>query len=104
DSVRLKFHQPHALSATARLDLISRHRTQPSADAILLLAESCVLGPRKSNHVVCRDWNNDVILFRKDDKLYCRTMETLEVDGKVLDGRGELTLQSRVSGEEFSFS
>ncbi len=102
--VRLRFGQPHALSATARLDFVSRHRTPHPADAILLLAESCVLGPRKSNHVLCRDWSRDVILYRKDDTLFCRTLEPIEIDGQICDGRGPLTLNSHVAGEDFSLS
>ncbi|NIP87328.1 MAG: hypothetical protein GTO03_17945, partial [Planctomycetales bacterium] len=30
--VQLNFRQPHPLSATARLDLVSHHRTQPAVD------------------------------------------------------------------------
>ena len=37
-SVRIRFSRTHPLSATARLDLISPHRTAPSADASLLPA------------------------------------------------------------------
>jgi hypothetical protein len=103
-SVVLQFHKPHALSATARLDFVSRHRTQPSADAILLMAESCVLGPRKSNHVLCREWNQDVILYRQDEQLFCRAMESLEIDGQVVDGRGEVTRHSRIVGADFSLT
>ena len=44
----------HVLSASARLEMVSRHRTQPHVDGILLMAESCVLGPKWQNHVVCR--------------------------------------------------
>ena len=104
DVVRLRFRQPHALSATARLDFLSSHRTQPHTDGVLLLAESCVLGPRKSNHVLCKNWARDVILYRKDDKLYCRSMGELVIDGKSYEGRGELTLRSHIVGEDFSLS
>ncbi len=45
-AVRLRFRQPHALSASARLELLSHHPTLPKADGILLMAESCVLGPK----------------------------------------------------------
>ncbi len=103
-AVRLRFRQPHALSATARLDMESRHRTQPSADGVLLFAESCVLGPGAGNHIVCRDWDTDVVLFRKDDKLMCRSMKPVEVDGNVCESRAELTLNSRICGEDFSMS
>jgi hypothetical protein len=102
--VQLRFRQPHALSATARLEFSSSHRTQPHTDGVLLLAESCVLGPRKSNHVLCKDWAQDVILYRKDEKLYCRSMGELVIDGNRYEGRGELTLHSHVIGDDFSLS
>jgi hypothetical protein len=102
--VRLRFRQPHALSGTARLEFLSRHRTQPYADGVLLMAESCVLGPRWQNHVVCRDWTGDVVLYRQDDELFCRAMEAIEIDGLFCDGRGRLGGNSRVVGSDFSLS
>ena len=54
EGVRLRFRQPHPLSATARLEFLSRHRTQPSTDGVLLMAESCILGRSSSSHVVAR--------------------------------------------------
>ena len=54
DNVRIRFSKPHALSATARLSLESHHKTQPTADAVLLMADSCVLGPNRHCHVQCR--------------------------------------------------
>lgn len=102
--VRMRFRQPHALSATARLDIESRHRTQPSVDSVLLFAESCVLGPGQNNHVVCRDWESDVVLFRRDEKLYCRAMSSLEIDGRLCESRAEIQLDSRICGEDFSMS
>jgi hypothetical protein len=104
DVVRLRFRQPHALSATARLDFLTPHRTLPSVDGVLLMAESIVLGPRKSNHVPCKHWTRDVILFRKDEQLYCRAMGDLEIDGRICSGKGELTLESHVLGDDFSLS
>jgi hypothetical protein len=68
------------------------------------MAESCVLGPNWNNHVVCRDWKDDVVLFRDESGLCCRTMTTLEIDEKTYDGTGPLTYNSRVSGEDFSMS
>ena len=104
DVVKLRFNKPHALSATARLDFISRHRTFPTADSILLMAESCVLGPRVQNHIVCRDWSGDVVLFKQDDNLFCRSLESIQVDGESCDGRGQLSPSSRVVGEDFSMT
>ncbi len=104
DTVRLKFRRPHPLSATARLEFVSGHRTQPSADAILLMAESCVLGPRSTSHVVCRDWPDDVVLFRQGDGLACRSASGLSIDGVQYPQRGALGATSRILGEGFSFS
>ena len=102
--VRIRFRRPHALSASARLEFISPHRTQPSADGVLLMAESCVLGPNWRNHVVCRDWSGDVVLYRHEDNLHCRAMESIEIDGELCDGRGRLTGNSHVVGSDFSMS
>lgn len=104
DGVRFRFRQPHALSATARLEFLSRHKSQPTADGILLMAESCVLGPHRQNHVVCRDWSSDVVLYRQDGQLYCRAMDSVEIDGQLFDGRGPVGLSSRVVGADFSLS
>ena len=104
DGVRLRFRRPHVLSSSARLEILSRHRTHPFVDGVILMAESCVLGPKWQNHVVCRDWAGDVVLYRNEDKLYCRAMESLEIDGKLCDGRGKLGPNSRVVGSDFSLS
>jgi hypothetical protein len=102
DGVRLRFRQPHALSATARLDFVSRHRTRPSADGVLLMAESCVLGPKWQNHVVCREWANDVVLYRRDGDLFCRAVEPIEVDGRYCEGQARIEANSHVMGSDFS--
>jgi hypothetical protein len=104
EGVRMRFRRPHTLSGSARLDFLSRHRTQPWADGVLLMAESCVLGPHWQNHVVCRDWSGDVVLYRQDDELYCRAMDSIEIDGALCDGRGKLDVNSHVVGSDFSMS
>ncbi|MDP6466906.1 MAG: FHA domain-containing protein [Pirellulaceae bacterium] len=104
EGIRMRFRRPHTLSGSARLDFLSRHRTQPWADGVLLMAESCVLGPRWQNHVVCRDWSGDVVLYRQNDELYCRAMDSIEIDGALCDGRGRLEVNSHVVGSDFSMS
>ena len=100
----LRFRKPHVLSASARLELLSPHRTQPFADAVILMAESCVLGPKWQNHVVCRDWDGDVVLYRQDDNIFCRAMESIEIDGQLHDGRGPVRPGSHVLGTDFSLT
>ena len=103
-SVELQMRQTHPLSLTARLDFLSRHRTQPPADAVLLLADSCVMGPKPHSHVLCRDWTREVILFHHDGKFYCHANGRFEIDGVAYKNRGQLRVNSRVCGEGFSFS
>lgn len=102
DRVRLVFRRPHALSATARLDFDTPHRTDPSADAVLLMADSCILGPGPRSHIVCPDWPQEVVLYRHDDELYCRAGGRWEIDGVRCKGRGRITHNSRIQGEGFS--
>ena len=83
---------------------MSRHRTQPSLDAVLLMADSCVLGPKPTSHVVCRDWKHEVILYRHEEELFCRSNGSLEIDGVPREGRGRMTPNSRVEGKGFSLN
>lgn len=104
DNVQIRFNKPHALSATARLVMESHHKTQPTADAVLLMADSCVLGPNRHCHVVCRGWKRDIVVYRQNDRVYCRAEEPLTIDGVLAPGEGEVASGVRVEGEEFSFT
>jgi hypothetical protein len=103
-SVRMLFRRPHPLSATARLEFISPHRTQPSSDAVLLMADACVLGPDARSHVVCRGWPCEVVLCRRGTELFCRAKGQLKIDGLVREGSAPIAAGSRVEGEGFSFN
>jgi hypothetical protein len=102
-AVELMFHRPHPLSATARVDFCSFHRTRPSCDAVLLMGDSCVLGSRPSSHIVCRSWRRDVVLFRQPTGLVCCASGRFEVDGREFHDRAAVALGSRVAGDDFSF-
>lgn len=117
DSVRLRFRRPHALSQTARLEPVSYHRTQPATSAVLLMADSCILGPAASSHIACSRWTSDVVIHRQQpnsqgsrassslaNALTCRTRGQFTIDGVELKDRGSLTMQSRVAGQDFSFN
>ncbi|MCA9248878.1 MAG: FHA domain-containing protein, partial [Planctomycetales bacterium] len=104
EGVQLRFRRPHALSMTARLEMISRHRFDPAVDAVLLMADSCVLGPARHSHVPCRDWPRDVVLFRQAESLTCRHDGPFEVDGAPCEKKASVEMNSRVVADEFSFS
>ena len=104
-SLRLRFRQPHALSATATLEILSGHRTRPRVDGIILMSESCVLGPGKTAHIRCRWWTHDVVLFRRrEGGIGLRSPADYEVRGGTGTGRGPLTSGTRVVGDAFSFA
>ena len=103
-SVRMRFRKPHALSVSARLESVSRHRTNPPVDAVVLMAESCVLGPSPDAHVVCRGWSSELVLFRRGEQLCCRAASPFLLNGSSVKGLGVLAPGTRVVGEDFSFS
>lgn len=102
--VRLRFQRPHPLSGTARLEFISHHRTLPALDGVLLMADSCIMGPGPQSHIIARELTDEVVLFRQGAGLACRTIGQLRIDGKDHEGRGPLTHRSRVEGDDFSFT
>jgi len=104
EGVKIRFRRPHPLSATARLEFISGHRTQPNSDGVLLFAESCVMGPSNKCHVVCPSWPHELVLFRQGEELYCRGPGSFEIDGKSQQERGGVSLHSRIAGDGFSVS
>ena len=104
ESMEIEFRKPHALSATARLIFGSRHSTQPASDGVVLMGESLVMGPQAHNHVICREWANDVILFRRGNQLWCRTPGTIQVDGQSFEEEACLGPNSHVEGDDFSVS
>lgn len=102
--VQFRFCQPNPLSSTARLDLVSRHRTHPTTHGIVLMADTCVLGPASNSHVVCRGWSKSMVLHRLQDSLYCVMEGAFTIDGLVCQRRGLAKPGSHIVGDDFSFS
>ena len=102
--VRLRFRRPHPLSATARLEPVSYHRTQPATDGVLLMADTCILSREPSSHVEMPDLDGQIVLFRQGNGLACSAPGNLEIDGMLHSRRGPIRPGSRVVGENFSFT
>lgn len=100
--VKLKYARPHPLSGSARLDFISRHRTQPWSDGVLLASGPLILGPDPRNHVYCPRWPWDLIIFQRGGRWFARTRGKLEIDGVVYKAEGPFQLNSRIVGEKFT--
>ncbi len=101
--VLLRFRQPTPLSNTARLELISHHRTEPLADGVLLFGETCLLGPGDQNHVRCPEWEQQIVLSRHERQGFrFRARERVEVDGVLSADSGILGWNTNLAGSSFA--
>ncbi len=103
-TVELEFRQPSPISATARLAVVSRHRLPLAVDGVLLMAETCIIGPSPQAHIPAASLAEPVVLYRQETSLWCRAAGGFEVDGRPCAARAPLTMQSSVLGDGFSFS
>ncbi len=102
-SVRLRFRLPSALSLSARLDFVSDHRPAQAVDGIVLLADTCLLGPTDENHIVCSDWPGQVLLVRQGDELLCRSRMDLSINGHRVSRGKKLSSGDVVTADELRF-
>ena len=98
------FRQPSPISATARIELVSGHRLPWAVDAILLMADTLVLGRGSQVHVPIPDLKEPVVLFRHKEALGVRYPGPLLINGQKGQGRTLLGRTATVAGEEFSFA
>jgi hypothetical protein len=104
NSVVIEFQVPHPLSSSARLNLVSRHRTQPWSDAVILVADTLVLGPSANCHIVCPEMDGELILCLGRNGWTGRYDGNIEVDGKVFSKRADLAEHCRIAGDGFSLT
>jgi hypothetical protein len=82
--VRLRFWMPTVLSSTAVLEFLSDHRPCRSVDGVILMQETCLLGPGRENHVRCPDWPDSVVLYLDGGNFCCKSRSDLFVGTKLL--------------------
>lgn len=100
--VELTYRQPLAWCSTARLEMTSRHRMPLSLDGIILLGETCLIGPAPDAHVPA-PWLETVYLRWSRQRYWIKTAGPLLIDGKKCAGGGPLEPNSRVEGPWGSF-
>ena len=81
-SVALKFRLPSVLTATGVLDFLSDHRPVYSVDGVIMMEETCLLGPGSEHHVICPNWPETVVLFRRNEQFWCKSRSPVSVGGK----------------------
>jgi hypothetical protein len=102
-TVRLKFRLPTVMSGSARIEFASDHRPKHAVDGVVLMDETCLLGPHDDNHIRCPGWSNNVVLYRKGDQLWCKSREELFIGGKRASPAGMVPTGAVVQGADFRF-
>ena len=103
DRVRLRFELPSVLSTSARLSFLSDHRPSPTVDGVVLMDDTCLLGPGSENHIRCPDWKDSVLLFRKDSQIWCKSRMELFVGERHIPQGGMLRSGDVVNGPDLRF-
>jgi hypothetical protein len=79
--VQLRLRIPNPLSQTAVLDIASSHRTEPRCNGVILLDQVCVLGPGADAHIRNPLWPEPLVLFRRNEALWCKATSGLQRNG-----------------------
>lgn len=103
-SCQFRFWLPLAISATARLELMSGHRLPWAVDCIILMADTLILGPGPQVHLPLPDLKQPLVLYRQQDALAINHPGTLVVNGQPCKDRSPLEPGTTVTGEGFSLA
>lgn len=103
DSVRLSFSIPTPLSATAKMTFASEHRPRTSVDGVILMAETCLLGPSASDHILCRNWPESVVLVQTSAGIVAKSKQDLQIGGRKAGATDLISNGQVVSGDAFRF-
>ena len=100
--VELIYHRPSPWGMTSRLEIASKHRLPMSMDGIILLGETCSVGPRP-DAVISTEWDFPIYFNWYQGKYWVRGPEDLMVDGKPTQGCAPLEPHSQIRGNWGSF-
>ncbi len=103
-SCQLQFWQPAPVSTTGRLDLVSGHRFLHPVNAVVLMADTLVIGPGMQTHVPAPDMTQPLIVFRNKGRLNVRWQGRLTIDGEHFTERGPLEPGSTVVTDQVTLA
>ena len=104
NSCQLQFWQPVPVSTSARLDMVSGHRFAAPVNAVLMMADTLVIGPETQSHVQVPDMTQPLIIFRGKDCLQSRWSGNLVIGGKTYQERGPLEAGATLTTEQISLT
>jgi len=103
-SCQMQFWQPVPVSTSARLDLVSGHRFLHPVDAVLLMADTLLIGPGPQAHVVMPDLTQPLVLYRHKTSLAVRWSGSLVIDGQIHHGKGDLEPGATLQTEQLTLA
>ncbi len=103
-SCQLQFWQPAPVSTSARLDMVSGHRFAEPVQAVLLMADTLVIGPAEQSHVLAPEMTQPLILFRNKNGLAARWTGNMLISGKSYQERGPLEPGATLTTEQISLA
>lgn len=95
-TVQMTCYQPVPWSPTSRLVIGGRHRLPLAMDAVLMMGQTCILGPKADAHIPT-DWECSVYVTWHRDSYWVRCAEELTVDGQAVGTFAPLTPTSEVT-------
>jgi len=103
-SCQMQFWQPVPTSASARLELVSGHRFLHPVDAVLLMADTLLIGPGPQAHVVMPELPQPLVLYRQKTSIAVRWPGNLLIDGQPHQGKGVLEAGSTLQTEQVTLA
>lgn len=103
-SCQFLFQKPVPVSSSAKLEMVSGHRLPLSVSAVLLMADSLVLGSGAQVHVPIPDRKESLVLFRHKEGLGLRCPGDFTIDGKRCKDKGVLGIQAAAQGPDFALA
>ena len=103
-SCQLQFWQPVPVSTSARLDMVSGHRFAEPVQAVLLMADTLVIGPEMQSHIQVPDMTQPLILFRNKNGLAARWSGNMLISGKSYQERGPLEAGGTLTTEQITLA
>jgi hypothetical protein len=103
-SCQLQFWQPAPVSTSARLDMVSGHRFAEPVNAVLLMADTLVIGSSPQSHVTVPDMTQALILFRTKSGISARWPGKMAINGKTHEGRAPFEPGASLTTEQISLT
>lgn len=102
---RIQFRQPSPASVTAVLHVTGARLPWGSVRQVVLMGRELVIGPSGHAHVRTRDSATQVVLHGRDDqRLLCRSIEPLAIEGRLVPNDTEVSGNTHVTAGPLGFA